>query len=224
MHIQSLYFGYNKHVPILKDLNFELSAGEKHGILGVNGAGKTTFFRLVSGQISPTTGSIAWQGQPLKREQVSLLEAEPYFYPYLTGMEYLRFIEDKPATIERWNGLFDLPLDQYAEEYSTGMKKKLGLMGVLMQEQRPLLILDEPFNGVDFESNEMIMSVLRHEYLRARTLMISSHILPTLTRVCERISVLEQGQFVRTYQSHEFHLLEALVQSNMDEKVNAALG
>ncbi len=224
MEIKQLSFGYGASKPILNNLSLQLELGEKHGILGANGAGKTTFFRLVSGQLKPKSGAILLNERAVTKTDVSLLEAEPYFYPYMTGMEYLRFIEDDTSQIERWNGLFDLPLLQYAEEYSTGMKKKLGLMGVLLQKKRPLLILDEPFNGVDFESNEIIMSVLRHEQLQHRTLLISSHILPTLTRVCQRISVLENGEFVQTYAQSEFHRLETLVQGNMDEKVQAALG
>lgn len=223
MDITNLDFGYRSAEKILNGLSLHLVPGEKHGILGVNGAGKTTLFRLLSGQMKPNSGTITSQNLPLHREQVSFLEAEPYFYPYMTGMEYLRFINDQPAQIERWNSLFDLPLDHYAEEYSTGMKKKLGLIGVLLQETRPLLILDEPFNGVDFESNEIIMSVLKQNYTASRTVLISSHILPTLTRICQRISVLQNGSISRTYEQSEFGELEKMVQIDVDLKVSEAL-
>jgi ABC-2 type transport system ATP-binding protein len=223
MDITNLDFGYRSAEKILNGLSLQLVPGEKHGILGVNGAGKTTLFRLLSGQMKPNAGTITHQDLPLRREQVSFLEAEPYFYPYMTGMEYLRFINDQPDQIERWNSLFDLPLPHYAEEYSTGMKKKLGLIGVLLQENRPLLILDEPFNGVDFESNEIIMSVLKQNYTSTRTVLISSHILPTLTRICQRISVLQNGCINRTYEQSEFGELEKMVQIDVDLKVSEAL-
>lgn len=223
MYITNLDFGYRSAEKILNGLSLQLVPGEKHGILGVNGAGKTTLFRLLSGQMKPNAGTIMHQDLPLRREQVSFLEAEPYFYPYMTGMEYLRFINDQPDQIERWNSLFDLPLPHYAEEYSTGMKKKLGLIGVLLQEKRPLLILDEPFNGVDFESNEIIMSVLKQNYTASRTVLISSHILPTLTRICQRISVLQNGSISRTYEQSEFGELEKMVQIDVDLKVSEAL-
>lgn len=223
MYITNLDFGYRSSEKILNGLSLQLVPGEKHGILGVNGAGKTTLFRLLSGQMKPNAGTIMHQDLPLRREQVSFLEAEPYFYPYMTGMEYLRFINDQPDQIERWNSLFDLPLPHYAEEYSTGMKKKLGLIGVLLQEKRPLLILDEPFNGVDFESNEIIMSVLKQNYTASRTVLISSHILPTLTRICQRISVLQNGCINRTYEQSEFGELEKMVQIDVDLKVSEAL-
>jgi ABC-2 type transport system ATP-binding protein len=223
MDFTNLDFGYRSAEKILNGLSLQLVPGEKHGILGVNGAGKTTLFRLLSGQMKPNAGTITHQDLPLRREQVSFLEAEPYFYPYMTGMEYLRFINDQPDQIERWNSLFDLPLPHYAEEYSTGMKKKLGLIGVLLQENRPLLILDEPFNGVDFESNEIIMSVLKQNYTSTRTVLISSHILPTLTRICQRISVLQNGCINRTYEQSEFRELEKMVQIDVDLKVSEAL-
>ncbi len=224
MDIQQISFAYTSSKPILQGLDLSLPIGEHHGILGPNGAGKTTLFRILSGQLPPQTGQILLNGALIQKEQVSLLEAEPYFYPYMTGMEYLRFVADQPSGIARWNSLFDLPLDAYAEEYSTGMKKKLALIGVLLQEERPLLILDEPFNGVDFESAEIIMSVLNHEALSQRTILVSSHILTTLTRVCARISVLHEGLLARTYARTEFGELEAALQTDMEARVRGALG
>jgi ABC-2 type transport system ATP-binding protein len=224
MEINQLSFSYQSGKPILRDLGLVLPLGEHHGILGPNGAGKTTLFRILTGQLPLQSGTISLGGTPLKKQHVSFLEAEPYFYPYMTGQEYLRFILDDTTRIARWNGLFDLPLDAYADEYSTGMKKKLGLLGVLMQEDRPLLILDEPFNGVDFESAEIIMSVLQHPALTQRTILVSSHILSTLTRVCARISVLQEGTLGRTYERNEFHLLEDSLKMDMEAKVKGVLG
>ena len=206
--INDLQFGYSASQPILKGVDLTVSAGEKHGILGANGAGKTTLFQLISGMLPAKSGSICIGDDPVTRSMVSCLEAEPYFYPYMTGLEYLRFIHDDPMLIDRWNKVFDLPLAQFAETYSTGMKKKLGLIGVLLQQERPLLILDEPFNGVDFESNEKIMAVLGQGLAGARTMLISSHILPTLTRVCDRISVLLHGKIEKTYARSAFDALE----------------
>jgi len=223
MHIQDLYFSYQADRPILKGVSLEVTPGTKHGLLGANGAGKTTLFRLIAGCMPLQKGTILWEGGPLHRDQVAMLEAELFFYPCMTGSEYLRFLRDDTSLIAQWNALFDLPLDHFAEEYSTGMKKKLAFMGVLLQQERPLLILDEPFNGVDFESNEKMMAVLHHEKLRQRTLLISSHILPTLTRVCDRISVLRNGSIERTYESPEFQELEAAIQIDAHLAVRRAL-
>lgn len=217
--IHDLHHAYQSGHPVLQGIQLDMPTGERHGILGPNGAGKTTFFHLVSGQLPVKVGSIHFQEHTLKKEQVSLLEAEPSFYPYMTGMEYLRFFRDDKAAIERWNHIFQLPLNELAEEYSTGMKKKLGLIGVLLQPERPVLILDEPFNGVDYESNEKIMALLEHKATDQRILLISSHILHTLTRVCDRISVLRDGRIARTYDRTQFDELESAVREGVSDEV-----
>ncbi len=209
--IQDLSFNYKNKAPILQSLQLAIPKGEKHGILGVNGAGKTTLFRLITGWL-PVQGKLQWEGRSIQKDDVAFLEAEPYFYPYMTGLEYLRFIRDDRPKIAYWNELFNLPLDQYAEEYSTGMKKKLAFIATLLPE-RPLMILDEPFNGVDFESNEKIMAILQHGLIPNSTLLLSSHILETLTRVCDRISVLSEGRIMRSYNSAEFPALEASIRA-----------
>jgi ABC-2 type transport system ATP-binding protein len=221
--IQDLFFSFHADKPVLKGVTLEVLPGTKHGLLGANGAGKTTLFRLLAGWIPLQKGTILWEDKPLDRDQVSILEAELFFYPYMTGHEYLRFLRDDIALIAQWNILFDLPLDYIAAEYSTGMQKKLAFMGVLLQTERPLLILDEPFNGVDFESNEKMMAVLNHEKLQSRTMLISSHILPTLTRVCDRVSVLRNGTIERTYERSEFPELETTVQAGAHLAVQDAM-
>jgi ABC-2 type transport system ATP-binding protein len=223
LQLNNITYAYQRNTPILKGVDLNCLAGEKHGILGRNGAGKTTLFRLLAGMMPMQTGEKKMNGQILGKSDVSLLEAEPYFYPYMTGMEYLRFIHDAPDQIERWNRLFDLPLGQYAEDYSTGMKKKLGLIGALLQDNRSLLILDEPYNGVDFESNEIIMSVLEQGMTEHRTVLVSSHILPTLTRICDRISVLQEGKISQTYSRSAFGELEKWIQLEAEERVKKAL-
>jgi ABC-2 type transport system ATP-binding protein len=206
--INNLHFQYTSARPLLQGLNLEVAQGEKHGILGENGAGKTTLFRLLAGWIPRTDRSnLRLNEASLLPQDVAFLEAEPVFYPYMTGMEHLRFIHDDPALIQRWNQVFHLPLEQYAQEYSTGMRKKLALIAVLLQ-QRPVLILDEPFNGVDWESNEKIMALLQQGIAQNAATLISSHILNTLTRVCDRISVLKEGILFQTFARHEFAELE----------------
>lgn len=222
--ISSLHFGYHKQQPVLQGLNLCIEQGEKHGVLGENGAGKTTLFRLIAGWLpGAEKEGIRWHDAPLQHSDVAFLEAEPYFYPYMTGREYLRFVRDDHDLIERWNQVFDLPLEQYAQEYSTGMRKKLALVAVLLQ-QRPVLILDEPFNGVDWESNEKIMALLRQGIARNSATLISSHILDTLTTVCDRISVLKSGVVLRTYAQSEFSELERDSKRRLEVDVEGLMG
>jgi len=207
--IHQLTYSYGKN-QVLHDLSMNISEGEIHGILGPNGAGKTTLFRLIANWLSAPPGAITWQSAPLRKRQTAYLETAPYFYPYLKGVEYLRLIRDEPAQIETWNQLFDLPLDDLVDGYSTGMQKKLAFIGVLLQN-RPILILDEPFNGVDLAGNEMMMAVIRRLKNHAGITLISSHILHTLTHVCDRISLLDKGQIAQTFERKDFDALEKLV-------------
>lgn len=208
--IEQLNYSYGKQ-QVLNGLNLNVHEGELHGVLGPNGAGKTTLFRLIANWLPASAGTITWQSAPVQKRQTAYLETAPYFYPYLKGVEYLRLIRDEPQQIESWNKLFDLPLDDLIDGYSTGMQKKLAFIGILLQN-RPILILDEPFNGVDLAGNEMMMAVIRRRRNNKGITLISSHILHTLTHVCDRISLLGNGEITQTFELKDFAVLENLVQ------------
>ncbi|MBL7798244.1 MAG: ATP-binding cassette domain-containing protein [Saprospiraceae bacterium] len=214
-------YSYGKN-QVLKNLSMNVPEGEIHGILGRNGAGKTTLFRLIANWLPAPAGAITWQGAPVQKRQTAYLETAPYFYPYLKGVEYLRLIRDEPQQIETWNKLFDLPLDDLIDGYSTGMQKKLAFIGVLLQD-RPILILDEPFNGVDLAGNEMMMAVIRRRRNNKGITLISSHILHTLTHVCDRISLLEHGQIAPTFELKDFAALEKLVREEAHKRLDQTL-
>ena len=151
---------YGNH-QVLDGINLDLSPGHVYGIVGENGAGKTTLFRCIAG-LEPCQGTIQAPTQPLK-DHTGFLPTNPEYLSRITGWEYLKLMsiardlrEDDFAA----QNVFDLPLDQYAQTYSTGMKKKLALMGILLQKN-DLFILDEPFNGVDIHSNMIIQDLIR---------------------------------------------------------------
>src|SRR5690606_16503530 len=133
------------------------------------------------------------------------LETEYFFYSYMKGREYLELLSAKNDhfDIEKWNGIFELPLHELIDTYSTGMKKKLAFLGVLALD-RPVLILDEPFNGVDVESNEKLFQILLRLKNTGKIILLSSHILSSLTGICDKISCLEEGTFLKTYSQGEF--------------------
>ena len=112
------------------------------------------------------------------KNHLGLLQTDPYFFPRITGQEYLRLLCNargiRTADFEARN-IFELPLKQYALTYSTGMKKKLALMGILLQEN-DFFILDEPFNGVDIQSNIIITEIIRKVKGMNKIILISSHI------------------------------------------------
>jgi ABC-2 type transport system ATP-binding protein len=207
---------------VLNQISCSFENGHIYGILGKNGAGKTTLFNTLFGFKKPSHGRLLFHQKPILKSQISFLETNSFFYPMMTGMEYLKLIKEDLQTILRWNKLFDLPLDEYAENYSTGMKKKLAFLGVFIQD-RPIWILDEPFNGVDIESNEKLMQIIERFRSKDRMILISSHILSMLTRVCDRIDILDEGKFTSTYQKEHFQELEDIFQSAIKDELDDLL-
>lgn len=195
-----------KDKNVLQNLSLEIEEGIILGILGKNGAGKTTLFESLY-QSQKYSGEILWKNQKLLRENISYLETENYFYPYITGREYLSyFAKDKlPKTIELAEK-FQLPLDKYVQYYSSGMKKKLALIGMLMLD-KPINILDEPFNGVDFEGVHLLYDIIRELKQGNKMVIISSHIIETLFHTCDRIVTLENGIISNIFEKADFEKL-----------------
>jgi ABC-2 type transport system ATP-binding protein len=154
-------------------------------------------------------GKVVSDLAPLK-DHLGLLFTEPFFFDKMTGREYIRLMcqaRKKDAHNLDDRNIFDLPLDQYASTYSTGMKKKLALLAILMQENE-YFILDEPFNGVDIQSNIVITDIINSLRDLGKTVVISSHIFSTLRETCDEIHVLDQGQFIKSVSKSGFQALE----------------
>ncbi|MBD3905754.1 ATP-binding cassette domain-containing protein [Chryseobacterium sp. Ch-15] len=195
-----------KDKNVLQNLNLKIEEGIILGILGKNGAGKTTLFESLY-QSQKHSGEILWQNQKLLRENISYLETENYFYPYITGKEYLSYFSKNklPKTIELAEK-FQLPLDKYVQYYSSGMKKKLALIGMLMLD-KSINILDEPFNGVDFEGVHLLYDIIRELKQSNKMVIISSHIIETLFHTCDRIVTLENGVISNIFEKSDFEKL-----------------
>ena len=211
LEILNLRKAYGPHV-VLHDVSLNLLPGTIHGLVGANGAGKTTLLNCLYGLENDFTGAVADTAGTPVREQCGLLPYEPYFYPRLTGREYLEFcLQARGRSVvdfTGWNYLLELPLDQYADEYSTGMRKKLALLALLVQQFR-YLILDEPFNGLDLEANLLLKEILKRLRDRGTGILLTSHLLGALTETCDEISVLVGGRVQRNYAAVEFGTLEA---------------
>lgn len=192
-----------KDKNVLQDLNLNIEEGIIIGILGKNGAGKTTLFESLY-QSQKYRGDILWQNQKLLRENISYLETENYFYPYITGREYLSyFAKGQLAQTIELAEKFQLPLDKYVQYYSSGMKKKLALIGMLMLD-KPINILDEPFNGVDFEGVHLLYDIIGGLKQNSKMVIISSHIIETLFHTCDKIVTLENGNITNTFHKEDF--------------------
>lgn len=196
-----------KDKNVLQNLNLKIEEGKILGILGKNGAGKTTFFKSLY-QSQKYNGEILWQNKKNLRENISYLETENYFYPYITGREYLSyFSKEKLAKTIELAEKFQLPLDKYVQYYSSGMKKKLALIGMLMLD-KPINILDEPFNGVDFEGVHLLYDIILELKQNNKTVIISSHIIETLFHTCDRIVTLENGKISNIFEKESFEELK----------------
>lgn len=198
-----------KNQKVLQGLDLSVPEGSIMGILGKNGAGKTTVFDSLYQNIK-FSGTVNWQGHILKRSCVSYLETENYFYPYITGEEYLSYFSGKKEIdVNELTKKFNLPLKKYVQYYSSGMKKKLALIGMLMLD-KPVNILDEPFNGVDFEGVHILYDIIKQLKSENKVVMVSSHIIETLFHTCDQIAVLQAGRIERIYEKSEFSELNTL--------------
>jgi ABC-2 type transport system ATP-binding protein len=212
LEVIDLHKAYGRH-EVLRGVSLAVRPGTIHGLVGANGAGKTTLINCLYGLETGFLGTVraGGAGQGV-RESTGLVPYEPYFYPRLTGREYVEFCLQARGKavpdLRPWNQLLELPLDQYADEYSAGMKKKLALLAVLVQDFG-YLILDEPFNGLDLEANLLLKEILKRLRDRGTGLLLTSHILGTLTEVADEASVLVAGRVQRHYLATEFGTLEA---------------
>ena len=193
---------------VLKNVSMEFSKGNVYGIVGENGAGKTTLFRCIAG-LESYSGEIISDVIPLKNH-LGLLLTDPFFFTMITGREYIRLLcnaRGKTNLDINSKNIFDLPLHQYASTYSTGMKKKLAITAILLQENE-YFILDEPFNGVDIQSNIILTEIILKLKELNKIVIISSHIFSTLSETCDEIHLLRKGEQIKSVQKSGFKNLE----------------
>ncbi len=195
-------------LEVLKKVNLTFEKGKVYGIVGENGSGKTTLFRCIAG-LEKHSGTVKSDFDNLKNH-LGFLQTDPYFLSKITGREYLQlFCNARNIHGNNFDekNIFDLPLNQYALTYSTGMKKKLALTAILLQNNE-VFILDEPFNGVDIQSNIIITEIIHRFKAMGKTVIISSHIFSTLNDTCDEIHLLKEGVFIKKVFKTEFGKLE----------------
>ncbi len=219
--IRNLQVEYKKESPVLKGINLSMEPGKIHGLVDLNGAGKTTLLNTLYAFIRPSEGSVLYKDTALKRKDIAYLEAENYFYPYMTGREYLNLF---PAgkngfDTESWQQLFHIPLDDITENYSTGMRKKLALLAVLKPD-KPILILDEPFNGLDLESAHILTLILQQLREGGKTVLVTSHVFETLTSSCDQIHHIDHGIIDHSYSKEQYGMLQKLLYSTIENRAS----
>jgi ABC-2 type transport system ATP-binding protein len=214
--IENLNVSYDKKHTVLNSLSLILESNKIHGIVGLNGAGKTTLLNSVYGLIKPDEGRILIDDIKSNKKLIGYLETENYFYSNVTGTEHLNIFKNTRFDTDLWNALFKLPLNDLIETYSTGMKKKLAVLTLLKQD-KPVMILDEPFNGLDIETAMVLRSILLN-LKEKKTIIITSHIIETLTNLCDDISYLESGKVKFTKLSSDFEAFEQEIYADIEER------
>jgi ABC-2 type transport system ATP-binding protein len=206
-HITKLHSG----IPAVSDVSFIARPGEVTGYLGPNGSGKSTTFKMIAGLIDPSEGEILFCGAPIQRDRIGYRQRlgyvpeEPQLYPHLTGAEYLEMIgqlRGLPASplAEKAGGflrLFGLDGDRHVpiSAYSKGMRQKVLLSAALLHNL-DILLLDEPFSGLDVNSALVLRGLIQQLASRGKVVLISSHELETVERVSSRVVILHRGRVV----------------------------
>lgn len=206
---------------MLGDFSLTAPGGKVYGLMGLNGSGKTTFIKALCGIVPIEKGTVQFQNRNITLSDIGYLETINNFYPMITGTEYLKIIQWKNPQfdIEKWNSIFELPLNELIDTYSSGMKKKLAAMGVFAFE-RPLLLLDEPFNNLDMETNQILNKVILQFKEKGKTIILTSHILETLTGICDEIHYLNDKKIEKIFYPDEYSTIQSsIIDKKLESKI-----
>lgn len=197
-----------KNETILKNVNLELTEGKIYGFIGRNGSGKSILLKMLCGFYVPTNGQILYNGTDIIKEEIfppdtrALIE-KPNFFPDFTGYENLKLlaeiqnkIGDKEIndTLKKVNLYEDK--DKKYNKYSLGMKQKLGIAQVLMENPK-VIILDEPFNGIETDTANKLRNILIEEKKKNKIILIASHIKEDIENLSDIIYKIENGEIIK---------------------------
>jgi ABC-2 type transport system ATP-binding protein len=206
-HVYKRYSG----IPAVEDVSFSASVGEITGYLGANGSGKSTTMKMITGLIEPSAGEVLFDGRLIGedlmgfRRRMGYVPEEPHLYSHLSGMEYLVMVAqlrdmDLKTASKRIHGLLRLfglhgDRDVSISSYSKGMRQKVLLSAALMHNP-DLVLLDEPFSGLDVGSSLVLRSLIKELAARGKVVLFSSHELETVERICSHVVILHRGKVV----------------------------
>ncbi len=210
IQIENLRKSYEGKMAV-QGIDLEIPCGEVFAFLGPNGAGKTTTIKMMVGLLRPTTGRIRICGLDIvteskaARSRLAYVPDQPYLYDKLSGREFLRFVAgmfgmaraDADGRIEELTATFGLAsfLDQLTENYSHGMKQRVGFSSALLHRPEGL-ILDEPMVGLDPHSARVVMNLFREEAGRGTSVFMSTHSLSVAERTADRIGIIRDGRII----------------------------
>lgn len=205
LEIQDLRKTYGK-LEAVQQLTLQIPKGSVFGLLGPNGSGKTTTLGMVLGVIKPDSGSFRWFGKPLDfnaRQKIGAILETPNFYPYLTARQNLKLVaEIKEIRNPRIDEVLELvALNERADSrfktFSLGMKQRLAIASALLCNPQ-VLLLDEPTNGLDPQGIVQIRNLIKEIAQSGITIILASHLLSEIEKVCTHAAVLQKGKLLFT--------------------------
>ena len=210
IHHLTKTYGEKKAVD---DLNIHINPGEIYGFIGHNGAGKTTTLKSVVGILQFDQGEILIDGKSIKtdplscKREIAYIPDNPDLYDYMTGIKYLNFIadvfgvsaEDRQTRIRKYADLFELTADlaQPIAAYSHGMKQKLAIIAAWLHQPK-LIIMDEPFVGLDPKASHLLKGMMRDVCDAGGAIFFSTHVLEVAEKLCDKVAIIKGGRLIRS--------------------------
>ena len=195
------------------DLNLHIKPGEIYGFIGHNGAGKTTTLKSVVGILQFDEGEVLIDGKSVRtsplacKQEIAYIPDNPDLYDYMTGIKYLNFIadifkvsaEDRQARIRKYGDLFELTADlaQPISAYSHGMKQKLAIIAAWLHQPK-LIIMDEPFVGLDPKASHLLKGMMRDVCDAGGAIFFSTHVLEVAEKLCDKVAIIKGGKLIRS--------------------------
>ncbi len=212
LSIKNLTKKYGSKVAV-DDLSLEIGDGEIYGFIGHNGAGKTTTIKSVVGILGFDSGEITIDGTSIKadplacKRKIAYIPDNPDLYDYMSGIKYLNFIADiygvsaadRTERIKKYADVFDLTDDlaQPINEYSHGMKQKLAIISAWMHQPR-LVIMDEPFVGLDPVASHKLKLMMRELCDNGGAIFFSTHVLEVAEKLCDKVAIIKDGKLIKS--------------------------
>ena len=211
LEIRNYSKSYGGNKKAVDDISLSVMGGDIFGFIGHNGAGKSTTIRAVVGVLDFTEGEITIDGHSVKREPIACKRVTAYIpdnpdlYENLTGIQYLNFIADvfgigaaeREARIQKYADLFEITdaLGDLIGSYSHGMKQKAAIISALIHEPK-LLVLDEPFVGLDPKATFTLKEIMREMCQKGTAIFFSTHVLDVAEKLCNKVAIIKHGRII----------------------------
>lgn len=198
---------------VVDNLSLHILPGEIYGFIGHNGAGKTTTIKSCCGILQFDAGNIFIDGISIKenaiecKKKIAYIPDNPDLYEFMTGLQYLNFVADifavsasiREERINKYSALFEIKddLSSLISQYSHGMKQKLAIISALLHEPK-LIIMDEPFVGLDPKASHLLKEIMREMCNRGSAIFFSTHVLEVAEKLCDKVAIIKSGKLIKS--------------------------